>query len=227
MTKRSNVAVRDSALSKAKILSVISVVLLVLAIVFCTTVILQVTIRGYVSILGFSVFRVATPSMEPALPVGTFIVSKKTDINELEKDDIICFVSKEAYMNGSIITHRIVEIKEIDSRICLITRGDANNSVDAAYVTEDNLVGKMVLKTDPNGFFSTTYKFLTQKQVFFLVIILPMLVVAGFLLKNGIKKIHQQINEIKKEIENDSQNAADKSDCGPDTSEADQTKSND
>ena len=209
-------------MKKTKALSVISIVLLVLAIIFCTTIILQVSMQGYVSVFGFSVFRIATPSMEPTLPVDTFIISQKVDISELEEEDIICFVSREAYLKGNVVTHRIVEIKEVDSRICLITRGDNNDSVDAVYVTSDNLVGKMVFKTEPDGFISTTYRFITQKQAFFLIIILPMLVIAGFLFKNGIKKIREQINEIKREIENDSNNAKEQSGTDFDGSDFDQ-----
>ena len=97
MTNKSEITQQDVSLKKAKALSTISMVLLVLAIIFCATIILQVSTQGYVSILGFSVFRIATPSMEPTLPVNTFIISRKTDIRELNKDDIICFVSKEAY----------------------------------------------------------------------------------------------------------------------------------
>ncbi len=201
MTNKSDITQQDVSLKKAKALSTISMVLLVLAIIFCATIILQVSTQGYVSILGFSVFRIATPSMEPTLPVNTFIISRKTDIRELNKDDIICFVSKEAYLNGNIVTHRIDEIKEIDSEICLVTRGDNNNSVDSVYVTSENLVGKMVFKTNPNGFISTVYSFITQKQAFFLIIILPIFIIAGLLFKNGIKKIREQIDEIKREIQ--------------------------
>ena len=180
-----------------KILSVVSIVFLALAITFCSVVVFQTLTQGYVNLFGFSIFRVATPSMEPELPVNTFIISQRTDIEDVSRGDIVSFVSTEAYMNGSVVTHRVVDIKEIKGQICLVTRGDANNSVDAAYVTRDNLVGKMVFRTDSDGFFSQAYAFISNRQVFFLVIIAPMLLIAGILLKNGIKKIHEQINEIK------------------------------
>jgi signal peptidase len=142
--------------------------------------------------------------MEPSLPVNTFIISQKTDIENIVEGDVVSFISTEAYMNGSVVTHRVVGIKELDGKICLITRGDANNSVDAAYVTGDNLVGKMVFNTEPDGFFSNAYKFVTNRQVFFIVVIAPMLLVAGILMKNGIQKFREQIDQLKKEIQDDS-----------------------
>ena len=222
MNNKSDFTREDVSLKKTKALSVISMVLLILAIIFCLSIILQVTIQGYVGILGYSVFRISSPSMEPTLPVDTFIISQKVDISEIGEEDIICFVSKESYLKGKVVTHRVVESKEIDSKICLITKGDNNNSVDAAYVTRDNLVGKMVFKTEPDGFISTAYKFVTQKQAFFLIIILPMLIIAGFLFKNGIKKIREQINDIKREIENGSISAEEQSETDSDRSNSDQ-----
>jgi len=203
MTDRSNRAKSRETTTKVKVLSAISIVLLTLAIAFCAIVIVQTMTQGYVNLAGYSVFRVVTPSMEPELPVDTFIVTQKVDISEIKTGDIISFISKETYLNGGVVTHRVVEIKNIDGKICLVTRGDASNSVDAAYVTSDNLVGRMVSKTEKDGFVSQAYRFINNKQVFFVFIIMPMLVVAGLLLKGGMQKIYQQISEIKQEIEND------------------------
>jgi len=204
MAEKTKTDRQDGSITKTKILSIVSLIVLILAIVFCAAVIVQTTTQGYVDLFGYSIFRVATPSMEPTLPVNTFIVSQKTDIANVVEGDVVSFVSTETYMQGSIVTHRVVGINEVDGRRCLITRGDANNSVDAAYVTSDNLVGKMVFNTNPDGFFSKAYAFVTNRQVFFLVIIVPMLLVAGLLMKNGIQKISDQIDQIKNEIQNDS-----------------------
>lgn len=203
MTDRSKREKKREATTKVKVLSAISIVLLTVAIVFCAIVIFQTATQGYVSLAGYSVFRVVTPSMEPELPVDTFIITQKVDINDIQEGDIISFISKETYLNGGVVTHRVVETKIVDGRVCLVTRGDASNSVDAAYVTSDNLVGRMVAKTEKDGFISQAYRFLNNKQVFFVFIIMPMLIVAGLLLKGGIQKIYQQISEIKQEIEND------------------------
>lgn len=211
MTDRSNGA-HERGTTKLKILSLLSIVLLTLAIVFCAIVIFQTVTQGYVSIAGYSVFRVVTPSMEPELPVDTFILTQKVDINDIQTGDIISFISKETYLNGGVVTHRVVDIKIVDGRVCLVTRGDASNSVDAAYVTSDNLVGRMVAKTEKDGFISQAYRFVNNKQVFFVFIIMPMLIAAGLLLKGGIQKIYQQISEIKQEIED----GHDKSDDGSD-----------
>ena len=114
-----------------KFMSVFTTVLLIAAIAFCFTVVFQIQTKRYVSIFGFSVFRVITDSMEPAIPVGALILNQETEIDNVKIGDIICFRSMESYMYGSIVTHRVVDIKTIDGKIALTTRGDANNSEDS------------------------------------------------------------------------------------------------
>lgn len=185
---------------RVKALSITSYVLLTLAIILCVVVVFQVITQGYVQIFGYSLFRVVTPSMEPELPVGVFIISQKVNIHDINEGDIVSFASLESYMKGSIVTHRVVDIKEVNGKLSLVTRGDANNSVDGYYVTEDNLVGKVVFNTKEDNFFVKAYKFLTQKHIFFLIIILPMLIVAVCLLRGGIVRMSDEIKNIKDEI---------------------------
>ena len=62
---------------------VISVVL-AFAIVLCILVIGQVLSKGYVSLGGYSLFRVVTGSMEPSIPVGAVLIAKDTPIQTVE-----------------------------------------------------------------------------------------------------------------------------------------------
>lgn len=187
---------------KVKVISAISYVLLTLAIILCAVTVFQIVTQGYVNYFGYSLFRVVTPSMEPEIPVGSFIISKKVNISEIQMGDVISFVSLESYMNGSVVTHRVVDIKKVEGKTSLVTRGDANNSVDGYYVTEDNLVGKVVHNSGKENFLVTVYKFVTQKHVFFLIVILPMLITAVCLLRNGMATMREEIMLIKQEIQN-------------------------
>ena len=185
---------------RVRALSIVSYVLLTLAILLCAVVVFQVITQGYVQIFGYSMFRVVTPSMEPELPVGVFIISQKVNIEDINEGDIVSFASLESYMKGSIVTHRVVDIKTVNGKLSLVTRGDANNSVDGYYVTEDNLVGKVVYNTKEDSFLVKAYKFITQKHIFFLIIILPMLIFAVCMLRGGVVKMKDEIKNIKEEI---------------------------
>lgn len=199
-TEEVNVPKKGRKLSE-KIFSVSTSVLLVIAILFCGFVMLQISRNGYVTVFGCSFFRVATESMEPELPVGSIIISKKTDIEDIEVGDIISFHSRESYMAGQIVTHRVVEIKEIEGEICLVTRGDSNNSVDGYYVTGENLVGKIIYVMEQGGFITTVYSLLTNKIGFFTIVIVPVLILVTVIMQENVKKITKEIKAIKHEID--------------------------
>lgn len=86
------------------------------------------------TIFGYSTAVVASGSMEPALSVDDLIINHAQ--NHYAKGDIITF------QNGnSLTTHRIVAITEEG----YVTKGDANNAADLDVVSEDAVVGRVVM----------------------------------------------------------------------------------
>lgn len=184
-----------------KFMSVFTTVLLIAAVVFCFTVVFQIQTKRYVSIFGFSVFRVITDSMEPAIPVGALILNQETEIDSVKIGDIICFRSMESYMYGSVVTHRVVDIKTIDGQIALTTRGDANNSEDSYYVVESNFIGKVISVTGEDSFLLNAYRVLTTGVGFFTLIIIPVIVIASVILHENLKKIQKEMKKLREEME--------------------------
>lgn len=86
------------------------------------------------SILGYNYKTVLTGSMEPAIPVGSIVITKEQSSYEIE--DIISFQEE-----GAIITHRIITI----DRERYITKGDANNVADTEEVQQKQILGKVIL----------------------------------------------------------------------------------
>ena len=85
-------------------------------------------------ILGYNYKTVLTGSMEPAIPVGSIVITKEKSSYEIE--DIISFQEE-----GAIITHRIISI----DRERYITKGDANNVADTEEVQQKQILGKVIL----------------------------------------------------------------------------------
>ena len=198
-TEKVNIPKPERKLSE-KIFSVATSVLLAIAILFCATVMYQIKTDGYVTLFGCSVFRVVSESMGDTMPVGSLIISKKTDIESIEEGDIISFFSRESYMAGQIITHRVTEVKERDGEVLLVTRGDANNSVDGFYVTQENFIGMIVTILRPEGFITTLYAILTNRIGFFSVVVVPVIVLVTIIMRENIQKITKEIKAIKQEI---------------------------
>jgi signal peptidase len=96
---------------------------------------ITITVKSYLNpdkvpdFFGIKPFVVLTWSMEPYILGGDLVVTKTVDPATLKVNDIISF--KEG---DTVITHRIVELTEIDGQPAFITKGDMNESTDAKTV---------------------------------------------------------------------------------------------
>lgn len=198
--KKENAKPKKTKTRAEKIFSVATSVLLAAAILFCGFVMIQIMRDGYVTIFGYSVFHVVSDSMEPTIPVGTLIISQKTDINDIKQRDIITFRSLDTYMLDKMVTHRVAEVKTVDGETALVTRGDNNNSVDAHYVTAKNLVGRVVYQTPGGNIFEKLYDLLTTKMGFLSIVVMPVTLLAAIILRENVKRIKREIANIRREV---------------------------
>lgn len=174
----------------------------VTAVLLCILVVAQVYTQGYVNIAGFSVFRVATGSMEPEIPVGSLLLSKATPLAQIKTGDVVCFVSMEPPTTGRVITHRVVSITtKTDGTILLETRGDANLSADRYYVTGENLIGKVAWYTKEGNLMAGVMAFLTNEVGFLIFVLFPILLIAGFILRNCVRNIRNEMDTVIQEAE--------------------------
>lgn len=185
---------------KSKVFQIAVSAILVVAVVFCITVIAQVMSEGYVNIFGRSFFRIVTGSMEPTIPEGALIITKQEDIENIEVGDIICFRSQESTMLGQSITHRVIDIKtSSEGKIYLQTRGDANSAADGYYVTQSNLIGEVVFYTKSGNVVANLFSYLTTKMGFMTCIVFPVLLIAGLIMRSSLKSIQQELAMLEQE----------------------------
>ena len=85
-------------------------------------------------LFGYKPLVVLSGSMEPTYKVGAIIYYESFD--EIKKDDVIVFSNSD----DSFVTHRVVELKDDK----YVTKGDANESVDAELVEVHNIKGKAI-----------------------------------------------------------------------------------
>ena len=121
-------------------------------------IIINVFHKQYANILGYSAFEIATGSMEPTLNVKDLIIVKIT--KDVSQNDIITYQEENA-----LITHRVIK-KDGNN---LITKGDANNSIDVK-ITTDAIVGKVVYVIKNGGLIREV--FLTPKITISVIITL-------------------------------------------------------
>ena len=101
------------------------------------------------SLFGYSVVRIVTPSMDPKIPVGSFVLIKKAAPEEIQAGDIITFYTDDPdpLIAGKTITHRVLAVTCEDGKYVFTTKGDnqATNPVPDAYPARgERLVGRYV-----------------------------------------------------------------------------------
>ena len=87
-------------------------------------------------LLGYQVYNVVSPSMEPTYSVGDLIYVKDVDPDAVRVGDPITFVLNEDLV---VATHRVIKV-DAEKRL-FYTKGDANDTADAAPVHFNNLLG--------------------------------------------------------------------------------------
>ena len=180
---------------------VISSIILAVAVTICLSFSMQVVTKGFVTIGGYSTFRVVTGSMEPTISTGALLVCKDTSIEKIEKDDIVCYRSKTAEIYGSIVTHRVVSVQtDEDGERYLETRGDANLSSDPYYVKQDNLIGKVTWYSEETNILNDILSFLTGKMGFLLCIVFPVLLVSGMIMQSAVKNLQKDLALAREEL---------------------------
>lgn len=104
-------------------------------ILVAAVVLLAIMLMG-ARVAGYQVFNVISGSMEPTFSVGDLIYVKKVSPSEIKVGDPITFVLNE---NLVVATHRVVEIDAENQHF--YTKGDANDTTDAAPVHFNNVIG--------------------------------------------------------------------------------------
>lgn len=94
-------------------------------------------------IAGLSGYYVQADSMEPTLKVGTLVLVRKCDFEDIKPGDIVTFRNEESTM---WCTHRVTEVVPEDKSFK--TKGD-NNNIEDPFRTSYELVEGKVVKVIP------------------------------------------------------------------------------
>lgn len=136
------------------------------------------------SLGNYSFMRTLTGSMEPAIPVHSFIVTEAVDPESLQVGDIITFRSTESKLEGALNTHRITSVYEEGGQLMFHTKGDANAVEDSEPVSSINVVGKVVFISAALG---TVVSLFSNPLVFFSFVVVPLVLLLGFELVKLVK----------------------------------------
>lgn len=137
----------------------------------------------------YKAYVITTNSMEPELKKDDVVVIKKAKADNLKQGDIVTFKQ-----NGETITHRIVQIDDIEDGKLYITKGDNNNVQDEQGLRFDQIEGKLVVKIPQLGKMVASFKN-------GIIIILVLLISAIIYLNRITAKERSNIRRAKKKLE--------------------------
>ena len=79
---------------------------------------------------------IATESMTGEINKGDIVITESYDKQSIPRGQVIVFEK-----NGSMLVHRVVDIQFINGTKRYYTKGDANEDMDAGFVTDSEIVG--------------------------------------------------------------------------------------
>ena len=123
-------------------------VIAVLVIIAGITAISALNIPGSIKL-----YTVQSGSMAPAIPAGSLVLSKPTD--DYQVGHVITFKAEKDRLIKNpkyTTTHRIFEVKETETGIEYVTRGDANDAPDSKPVAGELVLGRTIISIPLLGY---------------------------------------------------------------------------
>lgn len=119
---------------------------LFLALFFLVFGIISAKIKGEVpKVFGYSVVKIVSPSMGKDMPVGSYILIKEVDPEDVEENMIICFYSDDPAIKGYPNMHRVVKPPiKVGDGYEYVTKGDGNAMEDSVTAKSEKLIGRYV-----------------------------------------------------------------------------------
>lgn len=164
----------------------ISKIIYYIFVVFLLTVAVLLIVSTVPVTGNIKIMTVLSGSMEPGIKTGSIVIVKPA--NEYKIGDVITFNESKG---KAPITHRIYDIKIVDSEPLYITKGDANDTPDQIEIKKKDVVGKVLISVPFVGY---AVDFARKPIGFALIIIIP----AAVIIFDEIMKIYAEIKKKKK-----------------------------
>lgn len=157
--------------------TVMCIILIPILIINCILIVKSFTSDDVPDVAGTLPLIVLTDSMYPVIESGDLIICHTTEAEEIKVGDVIAFFDPAG--NGStIVTHRVIEVTELDGELAWRTKGDNNNTEDRLLVTAAKLVA--VYEGTRLGGFGNVALFMQTTPGLIVCVVCPILLLVGY-----------------------------------------------
>ena len=109
-------------------------------------IVVQKITHNNLSFGGFRVFMIVSESMKDEYNIGDILISKHVEAEDINIGDNITYLGSSGSFSGLVITHKVVEKRQIGDKYHFVTKGLANPISDPE-ITYDQVYGKVIYKT--------------------------------------------------------------------------------
>ena len=139
----------------------------------------------------YSLYIVRSGSMEPAINVGDVVIAGPLGSGGIKPGVIVTYA-----IGKTLITHRVLSI----GGNTLITKGDANENPDPIPVQFSQVKSRYLFRIPYIGYAAG---FVRTKLGWLLAIILPSIILVGFIIKDIVKEAFKNENHVKNIMKTD------------------------
>jgi signal peptidase len=137
-----------------------------LALALCLALLGSLLTVAATNLLGYENYVIYSGSMEPTLKVGSLLLTRPVDVDDLRVGDVITYRSPG---NHTTLTHRIVGMRQENGEWVFETKGDASLTPDPREIILRGRVSKMAFDIPYLGYV-VDFARSTQGVVLFLVV---------------------------------------------------------
>jgi signal peptidase I len=101
-------------------------------------------------VVGGQSYTVMSGSMEPAIHTGDVVVNERIDPLEARVGDVVTF--RDPRDQSRLVTHRLRSVTVRAGVAQMVTKGDANNTVERWTVPVDGTIGRVGYKVPKLGY---------------------------------------------------------------------------
>ena len=161
--------------------NIFSKIITILILFVSIIIVVQKVTNNKESFLGYRIFRVQTGSMIPKYNIGDVILVKEKDIDKIKVGNDVTYKGESGSVKGLLVTHRVIDIEEVEGKKVFHTKGIANNLEDPiVYGNQINGVVQTKLYI-----LSLICLLLNNKYVFYFCGVLPLTIYVGFRIFKG------------------------------------------
>jgi signal peptidase len=134
----------------------------------------------------YGAYVMVSGSMEPLIKVQDAVIIKRADEDSIKVNDVITYRSTDPSFYGILITHRVINIENVNNEKVFITKGDHNETIDRTPVKYNQIQGKVVMRVPKIGYLKF---FLIEYYGWIIAILLPSVAIISYDLVKLFKNI--------------------------------------